>query len=76
MNNSGSYNNCAYQLENIDRIVSYYTSLFEYDYFKNDNICSEFLFLICNNAREKLSNKLDEFNLSEDFRFFDVEEFG
>lgn len=74
LSNGGSYKNCVYELSNVDRVFSYYTSLFEYDYFQNGNICSEFLNLVCNKAREKLLDNLDEFKLADDFNFFDVEE--
>lgn len=74
LSNSGEYNECVYELKNVDKIFSYYSSLFEYDYFKNDNNCSEFLNLVCNRAREMLINDLDLFNVSKDFKFYDIEE--
>lgn len=74
LSNSGEYNECVYELKNVDKIFSYYASLFEYDYFKNDNNCSEFLNLVCNRAREMLIDDLDLFNVSKDFKFYDIEE--
>lgn len=74
LSNSGNYKGCTYELKNTDRIFSYYTSLYEYDYFKNDNICSEFLLIICNKARNKILDSLDSFNISKDFKLYNIEE--
>lgn len=75
LDNSGNYGKeCVYELKNTDKIFSYYASLFEYDYFKNDNICSEFLLIICNKVRNKILTNLEFFNISGDFKFYDVEE--
>ena len=74
LSNSGNYRECTYELKNTDRIFSYYTSLYEYDYFKNDNICSEFLLIICNKVRDKILDNLGNFNVSTDFELYKIEE--